>query len=71
MDERPKKEIGNLLRERSGVKGRPGMQKMWLQSLGQEDSTGEGHGNPLWYSCLESPLDRGVCRATVHWVTKI
>ena len=22
-------------------------------------SPGEGHGNPLWYSCLESPKDRG------------
>ena len=30
---------------------------------------GEGNGNPLWYSCLENPMDRGAWRATVHWVT--
>jgi len=22
-------------------------------------SPGEGNGNPLWYSCLENPMDRG------------
>ena len=31
---------------------------------------GEGHGNPLQYSCLENPVDRGACLATVHGVTK-
>ena len=30
----------------------------------------EGHGNPLQYSCLKNPMDRGVWRASVHWVTK-
>ena len=29
-----------------------------------------GHGNPLQYSCLENPMDGGVCWATVHGVTK-
>ena len=29
-------------------------------------SPGEGNGNPLQYSCLENPVDRGVWRATVH-----
>ena len=33
-------------------------------------SLGEGHGNPLQYSCLESPLDRGAWWATVHRVAK-
>ena len=28
------------------------------------------HGNPLQYSCLENPMDRGAWRATVHGVTK-
>ena len=37
---------------------------------GQEDSLGEGHGNPLQYSCLENPMDRGGWWATVHRVTK-
>ena len=31
---------------------------------------GEGNGNPLQYSCLENPMDRGVWWATVHGVTK-
>ena len=29
-----------------------------------------GHGNPLQYSCLENPMDRGAWQATVHRVTK-
>ena len=29
---------------------------------------GGGHGNPLQYSCLENPMDRGVWRAIVHGV---
>ena len=29
-----------------------------------------GNGNPLQYSCLKNPLDRGAWRATVHRVTK-
>ena len=29
-----------------------------------------GHDNPLQYSCLENPMDRGAWRATVHRVTK-
>ena len=33
-------------------------------------STGEGNGNPLQYSCLENPMERGAWQATVHWVTK-
>ena len=31
---------------------------------------GGGHGNPLQYSCLENPMDRGAWRARVHWVAK-
>ena len=29
-----------------------------------------GHGNPLQYSCLENPTDRGAWQAIVHGVTK-
>ena len=29
-------------------------------------SPGGGKGNPLQYSCLENPMDRGAWRATVH-----
>ena len=32
---------------------------------GSGRSPGEGHGNPLQYSCLENPMDRGACQATV------
>ena len=31
---------------------------------------GEGNGNPLQYSCLENPMDRGAWRATVYRVAK-
>ena len=33
---------------------------------GSEGFPGGGHGNPLQYSCLESPMDRGSWQATVH-----
>ena len=38
--------------------------------LGWKDSPRGGHGNPLWYSCLENPMGRGVWWVTVHRVTK-
>ena len=41
-----------------------------VRALGQEDSPGEGDGNPLQYSCLEYPMDRGAWWATVHGVIK-
>ena len=37
---------------------------------GSGRSPGEGNGNPLQYSCLENPRDRGAWWATVHGVTK-
>ena len=37
---------------------------------GSGRSPGEGNGNPLQYSCLENPMDRGTWRATVHGVAK-
>ena len=33
-------------------------------------SPGEGNGNPLQYSCLKNPMDRGVWRATGHGVAR-
>ena len=33
-------------------------------------SPGGGHGDPLQYSCLDNPMDRGAWRATVHRVAK-
>ena len=37
---------------------------------GLRRSPGGGHRNPLQYSCLENPMDRGAWRATVHGITK-
>ena len=31
---------------------------------------GEGNGDPIQYSCLGNPMDRGACWATVHRVAK-
>ena len=33
-------------------------------------SLGGGHGNPLQYSCLENPMDRGAWQATVYGVAQ-
>ena len=37
---------------------------------GSGRSPGGEHSNPLQYSCLENPMDRGAWRATVHRVAK-
>ena len=37
----------------------------WIPGSGRSPA---GHGNPLWYSCLGEPTDRGACQATVHGV---
>ena len=37
---------------------------------GSGRSPGGGHNNPLQYSCLENPMDRGAWWATVHRVAK-
>ena len=37
---------------------------------GSGRSLGGEHGNPLQYSCLENPMDRGARQATVHRVVK-
>ena len=60
----------NAILAGSAVKNPPAMQETWVQSLGWEDSLGEGNGNPLQYSCLRNPMERGACWATVHSVTK-
>ena len=47
------------------------MQETWVGGLvpGLGRPPEEGNGNPLWYSCLENPVDRGVWWATVRGVT--
>ena len=39
-----------------------------ISELGR--SPGGGHGNPLQYTCLENPMDRGVWWVIVHGITK-
>ena len=52
------------------VKKLPAMQDEGLMpGLGR--SPGGGHGNPLQYSYLENPMDRGAWQATVHGVTRV
>ena len=55
---------GSDSKESSCNAGDPGS----IPGLGR--APGEGNGNPLQYSCLENPMDRGAWRATVHGVTK-
>ena len=54
----------------SVVKNLPAMQETQILSLDEEDPPGGSHGNPLQYSCLENPLDRGAWWATVHRVAR-
>jgi len=50
------------------VKNPPVTQETLVQSLSQEDAR-EGNGNPLQYSCLENPMDRGAWDA-MRGITK-
>ena len=34
-------------------------------------SSGEGNGNPLWYSCLENSTDKGAWQTTVHGLQRV
>ena len=53
------------------VKKLPAIQETQVQSLGQEAPPGEGNGNPLQYSYLENPIDRGTWWAIVHGVIRV
>ena len=53
------------------AKNLPARRETKVQSMGREDPPGEGNGNPLQYSCLENPIDRGAWWATVHWVAEL
>ena len=63
---------GNLNKPHSSVGkesacnvGDPGL------TLGSGRSPGEGNGYPLQYSCLENPMIRGACQATVHGIARV
>ena len=55
------------------VKNLPVIQEM-LRDTGSIPESGRspvgGHSNPLQYSCLENPMDRGAWQATDHGVTE-
>ena len=53
----------------SVIKNLPALQEpqeTWVQSLDREDSPGEGNDNPLQYSCLDNPKDRGAWWTTAQ-----
>ena len=52
------------------VKNLPVMQETGVRNLDQEDPLEKGNGNPLQYSCLENPMDRGAWRATFQEAIK-
>ena len=52
------------------VKNPPAMEVTQVQSLGQEDPLEKRMANPLQYSCVENPRDRGAWWAMVHGATK-
>ena len=52
------------------VKNPPASAGVTGSILGSGRSLGEGHDNPLQYSCLETPTDIGAWRATVHGAAK-
>jgi len=37
---------------------------------GLKRSPGEGNGNPLQYSCLGNPMDRGACQTSIYGIAK-
>jgi len=56
--------VKNLLASAGDVRERHGL------IPGSGRSPGGGHGNPLQYSCLEKPMDRGSWWATIRRVAK-
>ena len=52
------------------IKNLPVMQETWGSIPGLGRLSGEGNGNPLQYSCLENPMDRGAWWSAVHGVAK-
>ena len=53
------------------VKNPPAVRETWVQFLGPEDSPGEENGNPVQYSCLQNPMNRGGWWAAVRGVTRV
>ena len=47
------------------------MQEMWVRSLGQEDSLGEGMATHSSILAWKIPMDRGTWQATVHRIARV
>ena len=60
----PGSAVINNLPAKAGDTGDIGL----IPALGR--SPAEGNSNPLQYSCLENPMDRGAWRAIIHGVAK-
>ena len=54
-----------------GVRNLPAKAGDTCLTSGSGRSPGEGNGNPLQYSCLGNPMDRGDWKATVHKVVRV
>ena len=57
--------VAQLGKEPASNAGDPGL----IPGLGR--FPGEGNDNPLQYSCLKNPMDRGAWQAAVHGVTRV
>ena len=56
--------------QNSVLKNLPRMWETQVGSLGWENSPGEENDNPLQYSCLGNPTDRGAWQVAVHGISK-
>ena len=65
--------LGSYLKQKTKKQNFPGSSDGKVSAYNAEDlgsipgsgrSPGEGNSNPLQYSCLENPMDRGACGAT-------
>ena len=53
------------------VKNLPTIQETWVLFLNWEDPLEKEMATHSSYSCLENPMDRGACQATVHGVARV
>ena len=63
--------LSEALPSGSGIKNPPTNAGPRGSTPGPGRSPGRGHGNPLQYSGLENPMDRGALQAMVHRVTEL
>ena len=52
------------------VNNLPAIRETWVLIPFLGTAPGEGNGNPLQFSCLENPMDRGAWQAAVYGVTQ-